>query len=251
VFTDITPDFVPMQIGTNVSFTAQDLDGNEVNSSELFSQSEITVVNVWRTWCGVCINEFPDLQEIKDSYGRRVGLVTYCNDALDAERIDTAISIVGDYNFTANLRQSDQLDEYFKCDSTPYTYFLDSNGNSLCYPISGADLPRTKDYIQRLLNGEKIQDVIEPPSSDQHGHYMVLMTDNDNNPVEGAMVSFCTDTACDVVRTDAKGIANYTGPKQNYHIHIVSVPSGYSFDDDGTISLDDDGSSVWLVVGKD
>ena len=37
-------------IGTKVSFTTTDLDGNPISSEEIFSQHEITMVNIWSSW---------------------------------------------------------------------------------------------------------------------------------------------------------------------------------------------------------
>lgn len=38
-------------------------NGNDVDKS-IFTDKKLTMVNVWGTYCGACIEEMPDLQEI-------------------------------------------------------------------------------------------------------------------------------------------------------------------------------------------
>ena len=50
-----------------VTFTGTDLEGNTV-SSDLFSQSALTMVNVWATYCNPCLREMPALGELAEDY---------------------------------------------------------------------------------------------------------------------------------------------------------------------------------------
>lgn len=51
-------------------FTCYDLDGNEV-TKEFFKENELTLVNVWATWCGPCKQELPALQAVADKYAEQ------------------------------------------------------------------------------------------------------------------------------------------------------------------------------------
>ena len=46
------------------SFTGKDLDGNDVNSDELFSKNKVTVMNFWFTTCKPCVGELGDLEKL-------------------------------------------------------------------------------------------------------------------------------------------------------------------------------------------
>ena len=46
------------------SFKGKDLDGNDVNSDELFSNNKVTVMNFWFTTCKPCVGELSDLEEL-------------------------------------------------------------------------------------------------------------------------------------------------------------------------------------------
>ena len=52
--------------GQTISFQTKDLDGNPVNSADLFSANRITMLNMWETSCPHCIKELPDLAQIHE-----------------------------------------------------------------------------------------------------------------------------------------------------------------------------------------
>ena len=41
----------------------EDVDGNKV-TKEIFSNKELTLINVWTTWCGPCVGEMPELEAL-------------------------------------------------------------------------------------------------------------------------------------------------------------------------------------------
>ena len=60
--------------------------------------------------------------------------------------------------------------------------------------------------------------------------YILHITDQDGAPVPGATVKFCTDTACVLRQADENGIVTFDGAPDVYHVQLLKVPSGYSFD---------------------
>ena len=50
------------------------------------------------------------------------------------------------------------------------------------------------------------------------------------NPVPGAAVNFCTDAACTMAQGGEDGVITFDGAPENYHVQILKVPEGYSFD---------------------
>ena len=71
-------------IGQVVRFEATDLDGNPVRSEDIFRDHEITMVNLWATWCHNCIDEMTGLGEMaRRLAGRNVAVVGICTDADD------------------------------------------------------------------------------------------------------------------------------------------------------------------------
>ena len=50
-----------------IDFVGTDIEGNVV-TSDIFSQSKLTMVNVWATYCNPCLSEMPGLGELADEY---------------------------------------------------------------------------------------------------------------------------------------------------------------------------------------
>ena len=73
------------------SFQGKDLDGNEVNSSDLFANNTVTVVNFWFTTCKPCVGELGDLEALNKTLAEKGGSVVGINSfTLDGDK--TAIS---------------------------------------------------------------------------------------------------------------------------------------------------------------
>lgn len=121
-------------------FTAYDLDGNEIDSS-VFTGHDVTMINVWATYCGPCLNEMPELGELAKEYAdsglQIIGIVV---DAADGNgnaydgAIDYAKSLVE--NTGANylhILPSQTLTAKFLKDvyAVPTTVFVDENGVQL------------------------------------------------------------------------------------------------------------------------
>jgi thiol-disulfide isomerase/thioredoxin len=136
--------------GTGFSFETKDLDGNTVSSAELFGGKKVTMVNIWETTCSACMSEMPELNKLAEEFkakgGQIVGLVY---DALDEELIAEAKDIAGDLELTfVNLLPTQEMDDFFKVQAFPTTYFFNDKGEVIGEPVMGAapDL-----YVTRML----------------------------------------------------------------------------------------------------
>ena len=221
-------------VGTVISFETTDLDGNPVRSEDIFKDHEVTMVNLWATWCHNCINEMTELGEMAERLAEKnVAVVGICQDA--DEELDTCREILKEHNVTYfNLMPFDNLDEIFGWNgSLPTSYFFDSNGTLMCPGFRGA--PQTMDpyeeIINGLLSGEAVEtDLPDTPhtAANDEGVYRVIVSDTDGDLVKGATVQFCSDTTCMMGKTDENGVAVFQMEEgQNYTVHILKVPEGY------------------------
>lgn len=141
------------------AFTGLDLDGNQVDQS-IFADYKLTMVNIWATYCGPCIQEMPDLgklsAELADSGVRIVGIVsdiTGSDGAVSQSGIDSAKAIVEETGAaylhlqpTADIVNGIFADLY----AMPTTYFVDSLGNVIGEAYVGS---RTAQQWTEIIEG--------------------------------------------------------------------------------------------------
>ena len=119
------------------SFTTTDTDGNIV-TEDIFAPYDITMVNIWATWCGYCVDEMPEFAELKNRLPENANLITICTDAAEEAELTAEILAASNANFqTLTLSQEmvDQLVGYVS--AFPTTFFLSSEGKILVEPIVG------------------------------------------------------------------------------------------------------------------
>ena len=60
------------------------------------------------------------------------------------------------------------------------------------------------------------------------GFYQIHVIDAATlDPIEGARVQFCSDTACMMGITDSRGLASFESDPGNYTVHLLKAPKGY------------------------
>ncbi|MBQ7446432.1 MAG: TlpA family protein disulfide reductase [Eubacterium sp.] len=135
-------------------FTTIDLDQNKVDDS-IFAQADITVVNVWGTFCPPCIAELPELAEWSEELPDNVQIIGLLADVRtpEAPEYETALELVEQNHVTyTNILVTSQFDEMFRqLVGVPTTFFVDSQGNILREAIIGADVEGYKKAVEELL----------------------------------------------------------------------------------------------------
>jgi thiol-disulfide isomerase/thioredoxin len=82
-------------------------------------------------------------------------------------------------------------------------------------------------------------------------HYILHVVDQNGGPVAEAAVNFCTDTACVPLESDENGTITFTGAPDVYHVQLIDVPEGYSFDEDFELYTESTYGEWVLRVKKD
>lgn len=139
---------------TAVVFSAEDLDGNPVESMDIFSQKKVTMVNIWTTTCGFCISEIPALVKLNGEYmpkGAQIIGIVY--DADEDDVIEEAREIAEDLDISfLNLLPNDSIRTIFRSQSFPITYFVNAQGEILGEPVMGAAVNKYADLLTRYLS---------------------------------------------------------------------------------------------------
>ena len=142
--------------GTFSEFVTYDIDGNEVTQS-IFANKDLTVVNIWGTFCGPCINEMPELgaweKELPDNV-QIVGLIVDISSTDDETQIAAAKQITekADVGFVNLIGGNGAFDELISSIvGVPTTIFVDKSGNIVGEIIVGADVDRYKSFVNKYV----------------------------------------------------------------------------------------------------
>lgn len=140
------------------AFTAVDLEGNTVTEG-IFAQKDLTVLNIWGTFCNPCVGEMPELgewaKEMPDNV-QMVGLIIDINGEEDTEHRDLAVDITSNAgaDFTQIIANQDFAPVLKDVLGVPTTMFIDKDGNIVGDSILGADVDGYKKFVEDYFSGQ-------------------------------------------------------------------------------------------------
>ena len=165
-----TPDFVAMAFE---SFKVKELYGEEL-TQDIFKDADLTMVNLWGTFCGPCINEMPELGELSEEL-KAEGKAQIIGIPLDVITIDENDAIVADDEMVEKAKKivEETGAEYTHlipegdfgmliigsgaAQYVPTTFFVDSEGKLVGDPVVGA---KDKNAWTEIIN-ERLAEVTE------------------------------------------------------------------------------------------
>ena len=127
-----------------------------MKSEEIFQQNEITMLNIWATWCNPCIGELHFLDEfngrLKEQNCAVVGLLY---DGTKEKTIEKGKALLaeegaGYLNLAIPKDLKDQLGQL----SLPTSLLVDRSG-TVVFCITGANTSSYEPVIQKLLGENK------------------------------------------------------------------------------------------------
>ena len=139
--------FRPLVAGEAVPvFTVRTLDGD---SASVGPGEQLTLLNLWATWCGPCQQEFPDLEQLRRDYEQR-GLrvlavsVDIGNDANVREFVEEHGA-----GFTIGRDADGRTQRLFQTVGLPETFLIAPDG-TLLWRHFGALQPGAADLRRRI-----------------------------------------------------------------------------------------------------
>ena len=143
-------------------FSSKTIDGKDVDQN-VFKGNKLTVVNIWGTFCGPCINEMPDLEKLSRDYADKgvsvIGIVAdvydYIKSENNADKIKKAEDIIADTGVTyMNILPSASLNEarlnYIS--TFPTTYFINEKGEIIGEYIGSRTYRDWSTIIDRMIS---------------------------------------------------------------------------------------------------
>lgn len=135
-------------------FEGTDMAGNAV-SSDILSQSELTMINVWATYCGPCLREMPELGELASEYDeKQFQLIGIVSDVLEGEDQSYAESLIQQTgaNYThLLLNESIYYGILTDVTAVPTTFFFDKNATLLDTVVGAMEKSAWEEKINGLL----------------------------------------------------------------------------------------------------
>ncbi|MDO5713771.1 MAG: TlpA disulfide reductase family protein [Tissierellia bacterium] len=135
------------------SFTGEDLEKNPLDYN-IFKDKNVTLVNVWGTFCPPCIQELPDLNELNEEYsGFGFQIIGITADTMQGhdDNIDLAKEIISKQGvkYPIIVPSEDTINTYLRnIQGLPTSFFVDSEGKLISDPILGA---RSKNDYEKLI----------------------------------------------------------------------------------------------------
>ena len=142
-----------------VTFQANTVDGEAWNS-EKFADSELTMINVWATYCNPCLKEMPDLGELAAEYDpakfQIIGVVSDVREGDDAKSVEFVRKLIeetkADYPHLL-LNESLYMSFVGAVSAVPTTFFVRQDGSLVGYLTGAMEKENWKALIDDLLAG--------------------------------------------------------------------------------------------------
>lgn len=144
-------------------FSVEDINGSAY-TEELFADHDLTMVNVFTTWCTPCIREIPDLEKLhKEMEGQGVGVVGIVLDAIgssgkvDEEAVEKAKILAEKTGAAYPFLIPDEGylgGRLAGIAAVPETFFVDKDGNIVGETYSGSrSFEDWKGIVEKELEG--------------------------------------------------------------------------------------------------
>ncbi len=140
-----------------ITFEARDLEGNTVTET-VFAESELTMVNVWATYCNPCLSEMPELGELAGEYSsdefQIIGIVSDVQEESEAEAVEYAAMLVEQTGAAYPhllLNESLFRSMLSGVSAVPTTFFVNEKGEVLDTVVGAMDKDSWKEKIDGLL----------------------------------------------------------------------------------------------------
>lgn len=144
------------------TFKTEDVFG-KTYTEQMFADYDLTLVNVFATWCSPCVEEIPELEKLRETFVKKgirfqvVGVVldTKTTSGLDEGALERAQALYkkSGVNFPFLIPDDGKMNNRLKgIESVPESFFVDKNGRIVSDPYIGArSLAQWKKIVEQEL----------------------------------------------------------------------------------------------------
>ena len=201
--------------------TVQTADGGTLVLSDVLKEKELVFINLWATWCGFCVMEFPYLQEAYEQYADRVEVLALSVEEGDTPEVIRDFAAKNGLTFPMGSAVGTILESFVQ-DGIPTSLIVDRNGFIADTEVGAQTSARAFTALFDAYTGAA------GTSDEAQCTYTVLFISPDGAPVPGCTATFCTDDVCIPAQDDGTGKAVFTGAAATYSVKLVTVPEGWT-----------------------
>ena len=160
---DDTGEFATCDLFESEDLNLSCLNGESIDS-EYITSHDLTVINIWATYCEPCIREMPVLESISNEKQDTIGIVGLISDiykmdgSVDEQQLEKANYILTQLNVSyPNIMADESIlnDIFSKISAVPTTLFIDSSGKIVGSHIGSMDETAWENIINSFLQSSR------------------------------------------------------------------------------------------------
>ena len=123
---------------TNFTVANGNIDGSEASLSDYVGKGKMVLVDFWASWCGPCIQEIPNLEQINKKYGKKVTLLSVAV----WDKRDATLKAIKEHNVPwAQIIDAGKIPaEIYGITMIPHIMLIGKDGTILKRNIRGAQI---------------------------------------------------------------------------------------------------------------
>ncbi len=203
-------------------FSVKTISGSTFSLSESLKTHDLVLINFWATWCGPCRMEFPFLEAAWEQYSNRVDVVALSIEETDS--FDVLRSFANDYSlsFSIGRDESGIFNNIVGGNAIPTTLIVDKSRQVVAVEVGSKSSAEEFTVLFDMML--PLQTKHSQASADR---CVLIFHDAAGNPVPGVTVAFCNGEYTPAFTND-DGCITFDGDPNEYHVHLLDVPYGYS-----------------------
>ena len=223
-------------------FSAETADHGTFTLSEALKDHELVLLNLWASWCGPCMQEFPFLEAAYQEYGDRVEILALSVESEDSLAVIRGVAKDKKLSFPMGRDENYNLATTFSVSAIPTSILVDRS-RTVVWMETGAmsSAEEAKELFNTWLGGT---------SAAEQAVYKIKVIDQDGKPVPGCVVNFCTEEACAAVICDDSGVAEYRAEPYAYRVQVLSLPEGYDYEGSDEMFVKAAGDEMTITVTR-
>ena len=140
----ICPDFTPTLLNGG-TFTLSDYRG------------KVVFINEWATWCGPCVGEMPDIEDLQNAHPNDLVVIGLCTESMATSK---QFVQQNGYTYRFGVDDTGYANSTFNCGYIPYSIFVDPTGKVSTAHIGSMSYETMETYYQKAKSASASKPVI-------------------------------------------------------------------------------------------